>query len=163
MTATPLVDLAVTVGNGGKVTYGTGEPGAYTVTVTNNGPITSGGTVTQGALRAWVSLALLSFNPPLVAVSLIVQTERLPEMASRSRTYRQPGKWCYDLHRFWHNASERWARLSTPTSVAPTEEYRQQSVQQLRRQTPVATKQNARPSETTTSTIGTLIKNTDPQ
>ena len=63
--ATPLVDLAVTVGNGGKVTYGTSEPVTYTVTVTNNGPITSGGTVTQALKGLGESCAALTFNPAL--------------------------------------------------------------------------------------------------
>ncbi|AKC86182.1 hypothetical protein WQ53_04735 [Pseudoxanthomonas suwonensis] len=46
--ATSLVDMGITVGNGGVPSYLQGNPVAYTVTVTNNGPIdVNGAAVTQ--------------------------------------------------------------------------------------------------------------------
>ena len=63
--ATPLVDLAVTVDNGGKIAYGPNEPVTYTVTATNNGPIAQTGTVTQALKGLGESCAALTFNPVL--------------------------------------------------------------------------------------------------
>ncbi|QXL83590.1 IPTL-CTERM sorting domain-containing protein [Comamonas sp. NLF-1-9] len=65
--ATPLVDLAVTVDNGGKVAYGTNEAVTYTVKVTNNGPIDQTGTVTQTLKGLGEACGALTFNPALGA------------------------------------------------------------------------------------------------
>ena len=63
--ATPLVDLAVTVDNGGKVAYGPSESVTYTVTVQNNGPIAQTGTVTQTLKGLGETCAALTFTPAL--------------------------------------------------------------------------------------------------
>lgn len=63
--ATPLVDLAVTVDNGGKIAYGPSEPVTYTVTVQNNGPIAQTGTVTQTLKGLGEACAALTFTPAL--------------------------------------------------------------------------------------------------
>lgn len=63
--ATPLVDLAVTVDNGGKVAYGTNESVTYTVKVTNNGPIDQAGTVTQTLKGLGEACGALTFSPAL--------------------------------------------------------------------------------------------------
>lgn len=58
-----LVDLGVTIGNGGKTSFSGGEPETYIVTVTNHGDSETSGTVTQTITGMGNNCAALSIVP----------------------------------------------------------------------------------------------------